>query len=503
VTATQRPTAGREPGGHRAEERPVASGARTPAADSPPDRRRGVPLGASERRALLLAGDLAVLLAVAAIALRLGAMRSDWPWSAAFVAARLPWFVVLAALWIGLAWANGLYDLRRAPDPWAAAVLSIKVSAEIVVLWALVYFVPPPWTLVRHVVVFFTAGAAIAMPVWRQLYARVFSHPAFRRRVLIVGAGRAGRTILSVLAADAPHDFEVLGFVDDDPGLQGKAVDGVPVVAGGADLVAAAHRTGATELVLAVTHGVHRDLFSALMDAREQGLAVTPMPVLYESIAGRVPVEQIGDHWAVALPLDPPQARGLYPLVRRAIDVVAALLGLSLLALLLPVVAVCVRLDSHGPVIYRQQRVGRGGRPFTLYKVRTMVADSEPDGPVWASAGDPRVTRVGRWLRATRLDELPQLLNVLRGEMALVGPRPERPAFVEALALVIPFYRARHAVRPGLTGWATIHEGYAGTAEDALVKLQRDLYYIKHQSLFLDAYILFRTAADVLRLAGR
>jgi lipopolysaccharide/colanic/teichoic acid biosynthesis glycosyltransferase len=162
-----------------------------------------------------------------------------------------------------------------------------------------------------------------------------------------------------------------------------------------------------------------------------------------------------------------------------------------------------VRLDSDGPVFYRQTRTGKGGAAFLLWKLRTMRVDAEREGPQWAGASDPRVTRVGRWLRRTRLDELPQALNVLRGDMSVVGPRPERPEFVTRLAQTIPFYRARHAVRPGITGWAAVQQGYAGSDEEALIRLQYDLYYIKHQSVLLDAYILLRTVTTVLRLRGR
>jgi exopolysaccharide biosynthesis polyprenyl glycosylphosphotransferase len=437
------------------------------------------------------------------LALRLGAARSGWQWSPAFLMVHLDWFLVLGGLWVVLAAANGLYDLRRAPDRYAAAVLSVKVSGEILVVWAIAYFVPPPWTLVRHVVIFFAAGAAIAMPLWRQVYAAVFSRAAFRRRLLIVGAGWAGRAMVEAIRGEGQHAFEVVGFADDDPAKRGMEIDGVPVVADRTDLVTTAQRQAIAELVLAVTHGVHRDLFAALMDAREQGLVVTPMPLLYESITGRVPVEHIGEHWAVALPLDPPEARGLYPVVRRVVDLLLAVVGLVLLGIVLVLVVPLGKLTSPGPVFYRQQRVGRGGRPFWLVKLRTMAPDAEQSGPAWAVPDDPRVTSVGRWLRRTRLDELPQVVNILRSEMSVIGPRPERPEFVAELAAHIPFYRARHAVRPGLTGWATVHQGYASSTEGALLKLQYDLYYIKHQSLFLDAYILLRTLAAVVRLKGR
>jgi lipopolysaccharide/colanic/teichoic acid biosynthesis glycosyltransferase len=227
------------------------------------------------------------------------------------------------------------------------------------------------------------------------------------------------------------------------------------------------------------------------------------MPVLYEDLTGRVPVEHIGDHWEVALPLDAAEGRGVYRVLRRGGDVLLALLGGVVLLLVLLPVALFYRRESPGPVLYRQLRVGRGGRPFMLLKLRTMVDDAEPDGPVWARPDDPRVTRLGRWLRRTRLDELPQVVNILRGEMSVVGPRPERPEFVAELAQEIPFYRARHVVRPGLTGWASIHMGYAASAEEALEKLQYDLYYIKHQSPALDLYIMLRTVGVMLRLGGR
>ena len=462
-----------------------------------------LPLGVAERRAILVAGDLLVIAALTAVSLRLGALRSGWDWGGRFLADHLAWFAILASLWVGLAWLNGLYDRRLALDRWRVAIGSVKVSAQILVLWAIAYFLPPPWTLVRHVVVFFTALAALAMPLWRQVFAAVFSRSAFRQRLLIVGAGLAGQTLLAAIRAEAPHDYEVAGFVDDDPAKMGAEVDGVPVVGRREDLLPAAHRLGAAELALAITHDLPGELLAVLMIAREHGLTVTPMPVLYETITGRVPVEHIGDHWAVALPLDGPERRGTYRLVQRALDLALAVLGLLVLALVLLPVAVLIRLSSPGPVLYRQERLGRGGRPFTLLKLRTMVAEAETDGPRWASRDDPRVTGVGHWLRRARLDELPQVLNILRGDMSVVGPRPERPEFVAELERRIPFYRARHAVRPGLTGWAGVHQGYTASTDEALVKLQYDLYYIKHQSLALDVRILAMTLGSVLRLAGR
>ena len=482
--------------------------------DAPPDSRRRlgalaptntpIPLGRRDRQTILVVGDLILACGAGALALWLGGLRSGWDWSTRdFSFELLAWLALLLPLWLALAWANGLYDLRRARDPWAALLLPAFVGAQLLIVWSLAYFVPPPWTIVRHVVVFFAAGTAVLAAAWRGFYSRILDRPAFRSRLLVVGAGASGRTLLAAIREHADHLIEVVGFSDDDPALEGQAVDGLPVLASRADLVAVSHELGVTEIALAVTHGLHQDLFAALMEAQEQGIAISPMPLLYESVTGRVPVEHVGEQWAVALPLDPPQTGGFYRLSRRLFDLAFALLGLLTLIILLPWVAPLIKLGSPGPVFFRQTRLGRGGRPFTLYKLRSMVVDAEPDGPVWASPNDPRVAGIGRWLRRTRLDELPQSINILRGEMSVIGPRPERPSLVAELAESIPFYRARHALRPGLTGWATVRQGYAGSSADALLKLQYDLYYIKHRSMLLDLRILLQTAAAVLRFSGR
>ena len=222
------------------------------------------------------------------------------------------------------------------------------------------------------------------------------------------------------------------------------------------------------------------------MSCYEQGVSIVAMPVLYEQITGRVPIEHVGSHlWTLVLPLEKRTfGFGLYLLVRRLLDMVFALVGLLLFAPCLPVLAIAIKLTSRGPVFYRQVRLGRGGRPFVLVKLRTMKRNAESEnGAQWAQKIDKRVTLVGGFLRKTRLDEAPQLLNVLRGEMSLVGPRPERPEFVERLEREIPFYRTRLAVDPGLTGWAQVRYRYGATTADALRKLQYDLYYIRHQSL--------------------
>ncbi|RLA82151.1 MAG: hypothetical protein DRG31_07810 [Deltaproteobacteria bacterium] len=211
----------------------------------------------------------------------------------------------------------------------------------------------------------------------------------------------------------------------------------------------------------------------------------------------------VGNSWYVAMPLDHPLTKPLNQAIKRIFDVVAASLGLAFLLPLFPIIAFAIYLDSPGPIFYTQLRVGRGGRLFRLYKFRSMVPDAEKEKPVWAREGDPRVTRVGRILRRTHLDEFPQLINILKGDMSAVGPRPERPEFVEELSKEIPFFRVRHAVKPGMAGWGLVKYGYASSKEDSLYKLQYDLYYIKHWSLWLDVVILLKTVIDTITFRGR
>jgi len=185
-------------------------------------------------------------------------------------------------------------------------------------------------------------------------------------------------------------------------------------------------------------------------------------------------------------------------------DIVLTSTGLFFLGPALPFIALAIYLDSPGPIFYTQERVGKGGKTFRAHKFRSMVPNAEKKGkPAWAQEGDPRVTRVGRLLRATHVDEFPQFLNIIKGEMSAVGPRPERPEFVPELEKEIPFYRTRHCVKPGMAGWALVKQGYGASREDALIKLQYDLYYIKHQSVWLDVVILLKTIVDTVTLRGR
>jgi lipopolysaccharide/colanic/teichoic acid biosynthesis glycosyltransferase len=234
------------------------------------------------------------------------------------------------------------------------------------------------------------------------------------------------------------------------------------------------------------------------------GVPVVSMMTLYQRLTGRVPIEHASQNIEHATGQSDSAYLRMYGLAKRVVDLVGALVAAVPFCLLIPLVALTNVFASRGPLFFRQTRVGKGGHLFEVIKFRSMRPDAEDgSGAVWASEDDDRVTNVGRFLRRTHLDELPQVINVLRGEMSLVGPRPERPEFVATLSKSIPFYRARHAVRPGITGWAQIHQDYGDSYERAREKLEYDLYYLKRQSPILDTEIILRTITKVLRLKGR
>jgi exopolysaccharide biosynthesis polyprenyl glycosylphosphotransferase len=358
--------------------------------------------------------------------------------------------------------------------------------------------------LPRGIVLYQGIATVILIAAWRGVFIRLVRSVPFRRRVLIVGAGWAGQAIAEVIQKQYQAYYELIGFVDDDPAKRGNVIASLPVLGARADLYKIVREGRVAEMILAVTRDMADELFREVLHAQEQGIEITPMPLLYEQMTGRVPVEHIGDSWYLALPLGDKTA-SIYALaIKRLFDIFISAIGLLGFGVMLPFIALAIRLDSRGAIFYSQTRVGQGGRIFSVRKLRTMVTNAERNGQaVWASKNDPRVTRLGKFLRKLHLDELPQFLNVLRGEMSIVGPRPERPEFVAQLENQIPFYRLRHAVKPGMAGWALVNAGYVDSVDDARVRVEYDLYYIKHQSIWLDLWILFRTAGHMLAFGGQ
>jgi exopolysaccharide biosynthesis polyprenyl glycosylphosphotransferase len=458
----------------------------------------------SERRLLLLAGDLAAisLALMAALYFRLQALgvivALTWP-NSHFI-----WWLVLWGLWFPLALISNLYDLHLAADLTRSAVY----AAGCALLTSAIYLVFPiysaPLTRSRLSWLIFCVTAMLMTAVWRFIYARYIVQPAFSRNILIVGAGVSGTQLVQelLLQGDAAG-AAVIGFVDRLTELHGTHVAGVPVLGDGTHLRNLAESMDANDIVVAITEpgGIRPELMAALVDCWADGINVVPMLTYYEQITGAVPVECIGQNlFALVAPRYALQR--LWDALRRVLDLVAGMVGLTVCVPFLPLIALAIVIDCPGPVFYRQSRVGQNGHLFDLAKFRSMIPNAENGRAIWAQENDDRVTRVGRIMRKMRIDELPQLWNLINGTMTLIGPRPERPEFVKDLAQQIPYYAIRHAIKPGLTGWAQVKYRYGNTVEDAQSKLQYDLYYLKHRGPVLDTSIVLHTVRTVLRMEG-
>jgi exopolysaccharide biosynthesis polyprenyl glycosylphosphotransferase len=439
--------------------------------------------------------------------------RAGFPFSWETVWRNPHYLLLLSSLWVLWSVFFDCYDLPRS----AAAGQSAWNAGGAALLTAFSYLAIPyitpglPSSRLSMLLLFVLATGGIGL--WRVAYATVFSQPSFQQRILIVGAGASGREMAEALATTPPEGnpyagtgYFLVGFVDDDPDKLEKVIEGVPVLGNRYQLLHLVKAYDIDLVVVAITYSpqIHPELFQFLLDCREQGLHLEAMTSLYERLTGKVSVQHAGRDLAVVLPQAGSPTEHLSRAAKRLFDLVAGLVGLLVLVLLAPCVALANLVSAPGPLFYRQERVGKGGRTFWAFKFRSMVPAAESQcGAVWAAENDDRITPIGRILRKTRLDELPQFWNVLKGDMSLIGPRPERPEFVADLVRVVPFYQARHAVRPGITGWAQVRYPYGCSVEDALAKLQYDLYYIKRQSLYLELSILLKTVRVMLRFEGR
>jgi exopolysaccharide biosynthesis polyprenyl glycosylphosphotransferase len=423
--------------------------------------------------------------------------------SPSFLTERIaPWFYFLPAVWMLLI--VELYDTRRASSQ-KETIRGISLAAGLsLASYLLVFFISEPNSLPRRGVAIFIVAATISTLLWRLLYIRIFTAPESMRRVLIIGAGRAGTTLVKTLREIWPPPFYLVGYIDDDSKKVGKEIEGYPVLGGSQQLFDVIQEHRVTDLIVAISGELAPDLFRGLLSAEERGLDLRTMPSVYEDLLGRVPIFLLQSDWVIRSFADFTTTGGFYELMKRLIDLLVGIVGSFLLALMFPFVALCILLESGFPIIYSQVRIGKNGHLFKIYKFRTMRKDAEIDGQArLATENDDRVTRFGRFLRKSHLDEFPQFINVLTGELSMVGPRAERPELVEQMQESIPFYRARLMVKPGLTGWAQVNFGYAATMEDTAIKLEYDLYYIKHRNIMLDIMIILRTISQVIGLRGQ
>lgn len=454
---------------------------------------------------ILLMGDAFLVLAsvTGALVLRLGTYWNQFttildPFRVFTGASTITVLVVTATIYIA-----ELYSISKQRSRLsliARLVLAILVST---LLLSVIFYWLPPYRMFRLAQIYSTTFMLVSLMLWRIMFAAFIFPKLPQQRALIVGAGEKGKMLLSSIAGSTNAGFEPVGFIDDDGEKIGILVEGLPVMGASVDIVRVAADHQVDIIIVATGTGMKRELIDSLMRCKISGYRIVDFAMIYKEITGRVPILNVDNEWFVFGPNFNLVENVWTRRIQRLFDVSVACLGLVTSFPIMVFVAVLIKLSSPGKAIYQQERVGLNGMIYTLYKFRTMVADAEKaSGPIWSKPGDARVTLLGRVLRRTRIDELPQLWNVLLGDMSFIGPRPERPEFVKNLSKSIPYYSLRLLVKPGLTGWAQVNHGYGMSEEDAIIKLQYDLYYLQEMTLFLNFQIMARTIQTVLFHGG-
>lgn len=439
--------------------------------------------------AMLLFGGLII-----AVYVRLGAVEAEDTLMQrnGFYKAALATLFCLASFYL-----FDLYDFLVMHDRRELVLRLMQALGLAWVALAIMFYAVPQVMIGRGVSFISLPLALLLMVGWRLGIHWILGHPELGERILIVGSGQFAVEIARETLGRPDAGFRVVGFVDSDPELVGKSLINPKVIGLTSDLRDIVKKENIDRIVVAI--GDRRGQFPTqelLRLSLSGDVSIEESASFYERLTGRVLLDMIRPSWLIF------SSRGQRArinefariVMHRSVALIGALLSLPIVI----VTAILIKIDSRGPVFYKQERVGKNGRAFTLIKFRSMRVDAEKDGPVWAKTVDERTTRVGRIIRKIRVDEIPQFWSILRGDMNFVGPRPERPHFVAQLAQEIPFYEQRHLIPPGLTGWAQIKYPYGASIEDARQKLQYDLYYIKNQSLSLDATILFETVKTIL-----
>jgi exopolysaccharide biosynthesis polyprenyl glycosylphosphotransferase len=440
-----------------------------------------VPLAGGTERALRIDRRAAAYLAT------LGRFGVVWLPAYAFLSSRAPSLseAVLLATVMGLVW---FLALQKTFDAARLTLLSLgpAVAAAIGTVMGTLAVSSLSFWIDLHLsalhIVEVSVGVFVLSWAWEALVHRSI---AGRRRVLVIGSGEGGATLAEHVRSDDDAPFDVIGVIDDEHvDTIGTMVD--------------QHRP---DIVVLASHDVRPEAFECLLDVAGLGFKLVGLSEFYEHAFGRVPVETLRPTWFMnVLHL---YQRPYTRFAKRAFDIVVASFGLLTVSWLLPILWLLVRkTGGPGPVIFTQTRLGEGGKHFTIYKFRSMRIDAEVTGAVWASENDPRITKTGKLMRKTRLDELPQLVNVLRGDMSIVGPRPERPEFLEQLQDAVPFWSRRHLVKPGITGWAQVRRGYTADAEGTADKLSYDLWYLRHRSLVIDLAVCIKTFTTLVTGSG-
>ncbi len=441
---------------------------------------------------LLVAGEFAILLAAITAALLIRyVVAANMTWE---TASFLPEIALFTSVFGVILLALGLYQREFLHNLRAVFIRLATATVLALIVFSLIFYLFPTITIWRSALLIALMLASVGIATSRLVAERFIRFDRFKQRVLVIGAGKRAARI-EALEAQNGASFTVVGFLATGDG-EPLCVSQTRVISAVPNLAAFARKRHVDQILVAVDDCRRQLPTEALLACKLNGLNVIQYSTFWERETGRVDIESLNPSWLIFS--DGFSDNLLRTALKRLCDLtVSASLLLFTLPLLIAT-AIAIRLDSPGPIFYRQERVGLGGRRFMLLKFRSMALDAESDGtPRWATENDGRITRVGAFIRKTRIDEIPQVINVLKGEMSCVGPRPERPYFVEQLAKEIPYYAERHRVKPGITGWAQIKYPYGASVEDARRKLEYDLYYMKNFNIMLDILILLQTVRVV------
>ncbi len=415
------------------------------------------------------------------------------------------WTIVLAVYLIFFGTIFEMFNLQVASNQFQVLRSTILTASTTVLVYLLTPIFTPQLPTNRTQMLVFYATVFGALFLWRMSYVLFLASNRFAQKAVLVCEKEQVEELILGLENIDPH-YKIVAYVDSDcPGLDDDDEYHYVKNVKKNDLIAFVNQNGISEIVIASqkTEGITPDLYHQLIYLLESGKIIREYAQVYESKTQRIPIQYMSRDFYRFFPFSRSNSNKLYLFSVRLFEILVSLVGLLVVLILLPIILVGNAIGNKGKLFYTQERVGKDAIVFQIFKFRTMVKNAETNGAVFATTNDTRVTSFGKFLRKTRIDELPQFINILKGDMAVIGPRPERLVFVNEIAAVMPFYETRHVIKPGLTGWAQVNYSYGETIEDSLIKLQYDLYYIKHRSIYLDLNIVFKTITTVLFYRGQ
>lgn len=408
------------------------------------------------------------------------------------------WLITLSCYILLFGTVFEIYNLQKAESKKATVKNVVLTCLMVTLFFLLTPILSPPLPENRFQILYFFGIMVSTLLIWRFLYIGLITSPRFFKRVLIVGDDFDIDKIGNDLLKNDPN-YEIKGYISSTK-RESSDFDSYPL--GEIQDVVERYKIG--EIVVSnSTEGLSSELYQALVPLLKTGFPIKAYAHVYEEITSKVPVQYVNNDFYFYFPFSRSNQNRLYLLYQRIVDVIISIIGLIFGIFIVFIILIGNLIGNRGSLFYRQLRVGKSGKEFYIIKFRTMVKNAESNGAQFASKGDVRITKFGKFLRRSRFDEIPQFFNVLKGDMSLIGPRPERPEFVKTLSEKIPFYEVRQIIKPGLTGWAQVNSKYANSNEDMIEKLQYDLYYIKHRSVFLDLRILLKTISTIIFFRGQ